>query len=1178
MPKHKLFTLDHFAAYTSNIVLDSGNYWQLEDFQAIIAESILKPIQGMIEGRTTGGAEVWAILPEGNAKHLAVDTQIPTPDGWTTMLELRVGDRVLNAEGEATTVRYVSPVDFGQDCYRITFSDGAQVVCSGEHLWEIEDGMSAYMPLVRSTDWLAARPSHMSKRGKDGASRVARFRVRTAARRTGPEVDLPIDPYVLGAWLGDGASASGRVTNVDQGVWDRIGEAGYQLGAIPPSVAAGSRARTQTVLGLKSELARLGLIGAKRIPDAYLVASEDDRWALLQGLMDTDGTVSKAGQVSFCTTSERLAVDVRRLAWSLGLPCFRDVDRAVMDGVDFGASYRLTVACDRRHPLFGLERKRTRLKALGRTCDHRRIIAVEPVPRVPVRCIEVDAADSLYLCGEAMIPTHNTTLMAGIGLYLTDFAPLPWIPVGACTRDQAEILAQQAYQMVRMSPGMLKRFRIYEGYKRVQPIRPGHPNPGRRGLKVLAADAGSGDGVIPFPLAICDEGHRHADMRLYRLWRGKLLKRGGCIAMISTAGVPGHEFETMRDEIRRRADSQERTGAHIQSTSKNGRVVMHEWMVQDPRWASDMDKVKEANPLSTITPDKLQEQFESPTTDMSAWMRLKPLAVDTPIPTPDGWTTMGALEVGDQILNGDGLPTKVRAVTPVRLDQGFEVAFSDGATIVAAADHEWEVVDRRGRIRVRTTAQLAQSLYVKDGRGRFYARWRVRTVGRHVGSPADLPIDPYVLGVWLGDGSNNTGHIRNGDPEVWAEIEARGYELGSLAPSLIGEPSKRMQTLLRLRPTLRALGLLNDKHVPSAYLTAAEQDRWELLQGLMDADGTVLGEGRALFWGTNARLVGDVRRLVWSLGLACMMREDRAVLYGVDHGPRFCLEMPCDARHPVVRLSRKRDRLREPRGTRFDHRRIRSIVPVGDELVRCIAVDADDSIFLAGEAYVPTHNCNIPTRAANSAISGAEWDDAEIDMTIPEGWHIGLGIDVAWMHDTFAIVPMAKMTGEHGKYRLLGTPTVLKPPKNGTMLHPDFVKTALGEFIDDYVVDEAVMDMGRAEDIAAWLEDRGVKVIAWPQGNAQASRDYEAFMSALRTGELRHSGDETLRQHVLNAMARPLPDDKRRFDRPTTNRSRRHDDQRVIDALAAASFINGYHAAPRPKLAGLVSDYRISQI
>jgi len=233
-------------------------------------------------------------------------------------------------------------------------------------------------------------------------------------------------------------------------------------------------------------------------------------------------------------------------------------------------------------------------------------------------------------------------------------------------------------------------------------------------------------------------------------------------------------------------------------------------------------------------------------------------------------------------------------------------------------------------------------------------------------------------------------------------------------------------------------------------------------------------------------------------------------------------------------------------------------VPIGNQLVRCIAVDSEDSIFLAGEAYIPTHNCNIPSRSINAAITEQEWDRALSKIGIPEDERIDVGVDVAWKHDTFAIATLWSTT-EPRPLRLLGTPAILTPPRDGSSMHPDEPKMAFEAIHNRNPIDVAVMDLERAEDIAAWLEDElGITVVDRPQGNANAVEDYDAFMRDLRNGTLRHTGDPGLRQHVMNAIARHMPGDKKRFDRPSQSRARRRQVVRVIDALTAAAMVNQY--------------------
>lgn len=221
-----------------------------------------------------------------------------------------------------------------------------------------------------------------------------------------------------------------------------------------------------------------------------------------------------------------------------------------------------------------------------------------------------------------LIPEGNgkTTLMAGFALYHLDFTPSPWVPIGAASRDQAEILFGQAAGFVERTPGLDARqsangrFKVFEGYRKIMSTVNGG-----RGLKVYAADKATGDGVIP-TLCLVDEPHRHKDLGLYRTWKGKLKKRNAQIVAISTAGEPGTDFEKTRDKIRDQA--KERTylnKCHLRAVG-NG-IVMHEFKVPKPDQVRDLDLVALANPLWTEA--ELRDKLESPTLDFGEdWLRL----------------------------------------------------------------------------------------------------------------------------------------------------------------------------------------------------------------------------------------------------------------------------------------------------------------------------------------------------------------------------------------------------------------------------------------------------------------------------------------------------------------------------------------------------------------------------
>lgn len=282
----------------------------------------------------------------------------------------------------------------------------------------------------------------------------------------------------------------------------------------------------------------------------------------------------------------------------------------------------------------------------------------------------------------------KTTLMAGLALYGADYTDSPWIPVGASSRDQAEILHSQAAGFVERTPGLNKRFRVYDGYRKIVSLRNGG-----RGIKVYAADKATGDGVIPAPFCIVDEGHRHKDLGLYRTWKGKLKKRGAQILMISTAGEPGSDFETTRDRIRDEAETCERDHAYVRSVGRN--IVMHEWKVPNLGEARNIETVKSANPLSTITPADLRDKLASPTLDFGEdWLRLTcniPSRSSKAAITDQEWDEAGTdqrIPAGESIDVGLDVAWKydTTAVVPLWLPSKDLRLFGDPAILVPPRD------------------------------------------------------------------------------------------------------------------------------------------------------------------------------------------------------------------------------------------------------------------------------------------------------------------------------------------------------------------------------------------------------------------------------------------------------------------------------------------------------------
>jgi phage terminase large subunit-like protein len=198
--------------------------------------------------------------------------------------------------------------------------------------------------------------------------------------------------------------------------------------------------------------------------------------------------------------------------------------------------------------------------------------------------------------------------------------------------------------------------------------------------------------------------------------------------------------------------------------------------------------------------------------------------------------------------------------------------------------------------------------------------------------------------------------------------------------------------------------------------------------------------------------------------------------------------------------------------------------------------------------------CNLPTRSGSAAINEAEWFAAETRVEIPVGEPVWLGLDVAWKWDTTSAVPL---WFRDERFRVVGRPEVLVPPRDGTSLDPHAVEAALVRLHERNPIHTVVMDMSKAEQLSAWIQaELGALVIERGQSNKAAAEDYEAFMEALREGWLRHVGDPVMTRHALNAVIRILPYGDARFERPMQSRSGGEQDRRVIDALTAAAMAN----------------------
>jgi hypothetical protein len=332
---------------------------------------------------------------------LSLNTLIPVPCGWLKLENVHAGHQVFDEKGRICNVVDTSPIFTERNCLEVTFDDGSTVVADAKHLWTVEERGARKSATF---DW-------QTKTITTDQLVPGKHFIAVAEPLELAEKQLPIHPYVLGVWLGDGSSREPNITQLPDD-WEVMAAHlkffGCKLGPVKNS----NGCVNVTLLGLRDKFTQLNLLGNKHIPFDYVRGSKEQRLYLLQGLMDTDGSVSAVnGACSFTTTSYELAKGFAELTRSLGIKAKCLIRNRNGSNVYDNAKTQYQFYFTTRLPVFRLLRKLKGIKyeeAASRRINRYSIKSIIPVESVPVKCLTVDSPSSLYLAGTGMIPTHNS--------------------------------------------------------------------------------------------------------------------------------------------------------------------------------------------------------------------------------------------------------------------------------------------------------------------------------------------------------------------------------------------------------------------------------------------------------------------------------------------------------------------------------------------------------------------------------------------------------------------------------------------------------------------------------------------------------------------------------------------------------------------------------------------------
>ncbi len=448
----------------------------------------------------------------------------------------------------------------------------------------------------------------------------------------------------------------------------------------------------------------------------------------------------------------------------------------------------------------------------------------------------------------------------------------------------------------------------------------------------------------------------------------------------------------------------------------------------------------------------------------------KALALDTPILTTKGFLSLKDVVVGDYVYDEKGEAAVVQYKSDIYTGRTcYRVVFSDGSEIVADASHDWQVETRairkngaRSKVKkhpsvIKTTEEMAKDIFLPRHDGRRETNYSIKVTQPIVGRKINFPIDPYFLGVWLGDGNTKNCGVTTADEDVRIFLYDYANRLGCKVRK-VEQPNNRSYVYHihgdrtqnarngSLQALLRTQGLLGNKHVPEVFLTASYAERLALAQGLMDSDG-YCQNGFYEFTSTDKKLADGVYALLCTLGIKAVMGTYDALLYGVRVGVKYRISFSYSGN--LFRIERKKNQERAIRKSDISRRFIVAVEPVKSVPVQCLMVGSASHLFLCGKSLIPTHNTTLAIQEIYGKLVAKSVRVCYVAPTFQQAR------DIAWAQLLKEVKPIAISVNES---RLeIHTRNLVNEASMCVLRGWEAIETLRGQQFDFVVIDEVAM-------------------------------------------------------------------------------------------------------------------------